>query len=85
MTRKIARQPADASTSPPIVGAAAGPTARMMPIRFMIRDERSPWNRSRTIAREIATPAEAPTPWTKRAAIRTCTFGAISATRLAAQ
>ena len=35
--------------------------------------------------REIATPAEAPTPWTKRAAISTSTFGAISAATLAAQ
>ena len=85
MTTKIARQPAAISTSPPMVGATAGPAASTMPIRFMIRADRSPSKRSRTSAREIATPALAPTPCTKRASIRRPTDGASSAARLPAQ
>ena len=82
---KIDRQPAATSRSPPTVGATAGPAARMMPIRFMIRAERSPWKRSRTSAREMAMPAEAPMPCTKRAAISMPTSCAISPARLARQ
>ena len=85
MTAKIARQPAVTSSRPPIVGATAGPAARMMPIRFMIRAERSPSKRSRTSAREIATPAEAPIPCTNRASISRPTPGATSAARLPRQ
>ena len=79
MSRKMACQPNNSMVRPPSVGAKAGPTARMMPIRFMIRAERSWVKRSRTSAREIATPTAAPTPCRKRAAISISIVGASSA------
>ena len=69
MNRKIACQPNSCMVMPPSVGEMAGPMARISPTRFMIRAERSPVKRSRTTAREMATPAAAPTPCRKRAAI----------------
>ncbi len=57
----------------------------MMPIRFMIRLDLSPRKRSRTSARDIATPAEAPTPCMKRAAMSDSMFGATGPQTLAAQ
>ena len=79
MTTKMACQPASSIVRPPIVGAKAGPTPSIRPIRFMMRAERSLVNRSRTMAREMATPTAAPTPCRKRAAMRSSIVGATSA------
>jgi len=80
---KMACQPNNSIVTPPMTGEKAGPIARMIPIRFMILADASLVKRSRTMAREIAIPAAAPTPCRKRAAISTWTFGENSASVLA--
>ena len=79
ITTKIAYQPASSSVRPPMVGETAGPSARMMPMVFMMREEVSPSNWSRTMARAVATPTDAPTPCRMRAAISISTFAAAMA------
>ncbi len=67
MTTKSECQPASDKSVPPSVGASAGATPSMMPIRLRMRAEACPVNWSRTMAREIDMPAAAPMPCTERA------------------
>ncbi|MNS84253.1 hypothetical protein D3C72_1180710 [compost metagenome] len=69
-------QPKAASESPPIVGPMAGPTASMMPMRFMMLEASAPVNWSRTTARATVMPTEAPMPWISRAKSSTSIVGA---------
>lgn len=82
MMKKIDCQPSVPSAILPMVGARAGPTASIMPIRFMIAADLLPVNWSRTMARATVMPAEAPTPWIRRPAISTSTDGAKAESRL---
>ncbi len=80
--KKTDCQPKAASANPPIVGAAAGPMAIMMPIRFMMREASVPVNWSRTMARATVIPTDAPMPWISRPASSHSMPGAKAASRL---
>lgn len=65
-SQKIARHPAQAATCAPTTGPSSGAIA-MTTIRVeSIRAARAPSYRSRTMAREMTTQADAPSAWTMR-------------------
>lgn len=65
-SQKIARHPAQAATCAPTTGPSSGAIA-MTTIRVeSIRAARAPSYRSRTMAREMTTQADAPSAWAMR-------------------
>ena len=70
MNQKVSRQPPKPSRALPSNGARIGARPMISIIKDNIRAV-SVWpKRSRTTARETTPPAQAPTAWTNRAAIR---------------